>query len=248
MAALRALVSIYRLLIILFTCLFMIPVVLLSYAIGKSNEWGFYNLRRIWSGTILFFCFLRVEVSGLKNAQHEKPVIYLLNHKSEFDWYIFTHYVNKIWRAVIKAELRDFFIGGPMSEKTGQIFHAKGEGIDKLLEKCRPYIENGDSILMFPEGRRTRSEYLDEFQTGAFVMAAHFKIPLVPAVIVEEYPNNRAGLFGRKYGHNPGKIRFKVLPPLNYPGKSRKAAEHLSIKAHGIMLAEIKNTFHEFHS
>jgi 1-acyl-sn-glycerol-3-phosphate acyltransferase len=193
----------------------------------------------------------RLNILWQKNS-YDQPNIFPWFSKPEnhvkYDWYIFTHYVNKIWRAVIKAELRDFFIGGPMSEKTGQIFHAKGEGIDMLIEKCRPYIENGDSILMFPEGRRTRSEYLDEFQTGAFVMAAHFKIPLVPAVIVEEYPNNRAGLFGHKYWHNPGKIRFKVLPPLNYPGKSRKAAEHLSSKAHGIMLAEIKNAFHEFHS
>ncbi len=44
-------------------------------------------------------------------------------------------------------------------------------------------IEQGNSLLFFPEGTRTRTGEMGDFQRGAFRMAVEYGLPIQPVVI-----------------------------------------------------------------
>ncbi len=184
------------------------------FAGGKTPEWGYEHLSLYWSGGILRGCGIRAEARGLQHLLPGKPCVFVSNHGSEWDWYLFTQFVRLDWRAVIRADLRKFPLGGVMSVKTGQIFLPPKASSAMLIGQCRPVIERGTSILMYPEGRRPKGEILGRFHRGAFDLAVACKVPVIPIAVVEQYPSTAAGAFGRGFGHDPGKVTMTVLPPV----------------------------------
>ena len=245
MALLRWPVTIYRLLVIIVVSLLMIVVSSFFFLLGKSVDWGHHNLRRIWSGLILKLCFIRAEVCAMQRLPENMVCIFLSNHKSEYDWYMFTHFVPFNWRAVIRADLRNYSFAGPMAARLEQVFLTPGGGATHMLEQVEPHIKKGCSILMYPEGRRTRGPVLDEFRPGSFVMAIHFGLPVVPVAIVEERWAKKPGLFGRKFGHWPGRI--KILAGSAIYGDSslpyEQAVSDLQSRAQQAMRQLITNAF-----
>ena len=53
----------------------------------------------------------------------------------------------------------------------------------RMFETCMAHLRRGSSILMFPEGTRSRDGELREFRRGAFSMAIAAGVPVLPIVI-----------------------------------------------------------------
>ncbi len=210
------------------------------FASGKTPEWGYEHLSRYWTGGVLTGCGIRTEARGLEHVHPSVPSVYVSNHGSEWDWYLFTHYVRLDWRAVIRADLKNFPLGGYLAEKTGQLFLAPKANTDDLIAQCRPLLERGTSILMYPEGKRPVGKLLGDFRGGAFELAAACGVPVVPVAVVEERPALETGSLGRRLGHDPGKVTLTVLPPLKPQGNDHAAATRLMDEAHRMIAAELK--------
>ncbi|HEY8514458.1 MAG TPA: lysophospholipid acyltransferase family protein [Candidatus Binatia bacterium] len=200
---------------------------LAALAAGYDNDWGHEHLRRFWSGGILRGCRIRYEARGLERLDTSATYVFVSSHASEWDWYLFTHLVPFNWRAVIRADLRRFPLGGPMAAKTGQLFLPPRASVEDLVELCRPQLERGCSILMYPEGRRPAPGTIAEFKPGAFVLAARVGVPVAPIAVVEERPAARRGAFGRNFGHDPGRVRLVAGEPLKARDASAEAIEEL---------------------
>ncbi len=210
------------------------------FAAGKTPEWGYEHLSLHWSGGILRGCGIRAEVRGLHHVNPGTPCMYVSNHGSEWDWYLFTQFVRLDWRAVIRADLRNFPLGGTMSAKTGQLFLPPRASTTDLIDMCRPVFARGTSILMYPEGKRPTDGKLGDFRRGAFEAAAACHVPVVPVAVVEQYPASRPGPFGRGYGHNPGKVKLTVLPPLLPTSTDYASVTKLLEDARNSILNEIR--------
>ncbi|WP_394832883.1 1-acyl-sn-glycerol-3-phosphate acyltransferase [Pendulispora rubella] len=52
-----------------------------------------------------------------------------------------------------------------------------------MLERCRALLQNGMSIMMFPEGTRSRDGRVQPFKHGAFSLAHEAGVPVVPIAI-----------------------------------------------------------------
>src|SRR5690606_35638385 len=127
---------------------------LAALAAGLDNDWGHEHLRRFWSGGILRANAIRAEARGLELLDPRAAYVFVSSHASEWDWYVFTHLVPFNWRAVIRADLRRFPLGGPMAAKTGQLFLPPRASVEALVQLCAPTLARGCSILIYPEGRR----------------------------------------------------------------------------------------------
>jgi 1-acyl-sn-glycerol-3-phosphate acyltransferase len=57
----------------------------------------------------------------------------------------------------------------------------------------RDAINRGTSLIVFPEGKRTRDGHVTEFQDGAFRVAQQLEIPVVPVSIVGSFKHHRTG-------------------------------------------------------
>ena len=55
------------------------------------------------------------------------------------------------------------------------------------LQRAAEMIQQGKSVIVFPEGTRSKGDRMGEFKAGAFMMAFRAKCPIVPVAIDGSY-------------------------------------------------------------
>jgi 1-acyl-sn-glycerol-3-phosphate acyltransferase len=78
------------------------------------------------------------------------------------------------------------------------------------IQKAKKQIVDGVSIVMFPEGSRTRNGKLGRFKRGAFQIAIDMKLPIVPITINGSYDVMRVGSCIIR----PGKMEMIIHKPI----------------------------------
>jgi len=117
--------------------------------------------------------------------------IYFANHQSHLDWVL-------IW-AALPSELRgttrpiaarDYWTAGKFKHwLTREVFHAVYVSRQRTddqdpLEPLVDALQQGDSLVIFPEGTRSNLGQPQPFKSGLFHLAEQFpQVPLVPAWI-----------------------------------------------------------------
>ncbi|MDD5422901.1 MAG: lysophospholipid acyltransferase family protein [Candidatus Omnitrophota bacterium] len=128
--------------------------------------------------------FWKIKVEGLENIDHNKTYVVVANHQSFADIIIIykTHMYFK-WVAK-KSLLKLPFIGG-LLWVNDHIMLSRGEfgSIKKVYRQAAERLRSGVSMLFFPEGTRSGTDDMNEFQNGAFKLAIREKKPLLPVFI-----------------------------------------------------------------
>ena len=125
------------------------------------------------------------EVVGLENLPPDgMPVVYVANHQSQAD--ILTVFLlNRQFRWLAKDSLFKIpFLGWAMSA-AGYVSVKRGDKRSHIacFRKSREHLENGTSMLFFPEGTRSRDGSLQTFKSGAFRLAHDMNCPIVPITL-----------------------------------------------------------------
>jgi 1-acyl-sn-glycerol-3-phosphate acyltransferase len=125
-----------------------------------------------------------LKVKGLENIDHKKTYVIVANHQSLGDIVVIyrTHMQFK-WVAK-KSLLKLPFIGGLLWINR-HIMLSRGDfgSIKKVYREAAKKLRSNRSVLFFPEGTRTETDNMNEFQNGAFKLAIKEKVPLLPISI-----------------------------------------------------------------
>ncbi len=117
--------------------------------------------------------------------------IYFANHQSHFDWVLIWAALPRELRAATRPiAARDYWTSGKLKHWiTREVFNAvyvsrvRTEDEDPL-EPLVQALENGDSLVIFPEGTRSNKGVPQAFKSGLYHLAEQFpNVPLVPAWI-----------------------------------------------------------------
>jgi long-chain acyl-CoA synthetase len=149
--------------------------------------------------------FVRLEARGLENLNDvHGPVIFGANHQSHFDTpAILKALPSRLRYRVAPAMLKEFFAPHfhpdryPVSKRLtnslnyylASLFFAafplpqREAGARQALRYIGEVVDSGYSVLIFPEGRRTESGEIVEFQRGVGMIASRLAIPVVPVRI-----------------------------------------------------------------
>ena len=65
--------------------------------------------------------------------------------------------------------------------------------LKRMWRLTQDAIDGGTSLIIFPEGKRTRDGHIGEFQDGGFRVAQQLGIPIVPVSLVGSYQHHRTG-------------------------------------------------------
>jgi len=86
------------------------------------------------------------------------------------------------------------FYGWFMRQRgTIPVYRDAKDGVRKLVEGVRAEVNRGHSILVFPEGTRTRSGRVGKFQSGVFRVAQQVGLPIVPTAVTGMFEVMRTG-------------------------------------------------------
>ncbi|MEW6555258.1 MAG: lysophospholipid acyltransferase family protein [Actinomycetota bacterium] len=166
-----------------------------------------------WSRFCAFVTPMRVKVIGRENIDRDQSYIVASNHQSSYDIFVLFGWLGIDLKWVIKKELRRYPVFGYATLKGGNIIIDRsnpGEAY-KSLENARQKIQGGTSIIMLPEGTRSRTGELGEFKKGAFVLARELGLPILPVSIT----GTRSILPPKTLNLFPGRATMRVHPPVD---------------------------------
>ncbi|MBI4974332.1 MAG: 1-acyl-sn-glycerol-3-phosphate acyltransferase [Candidatus Omnitrophica bacterium] len=128
--------------------------------------------------------YWKVSVTGLENIDKGKTYVIVVNHQSLAD--IIILYKTKMqFKWVAKESLFKVpFVGWCLSlAKHIKLSRGEFSSIKKAYRDAANWLRNGVSVLFFPEGTRSETNEMREFQNGAFKIALKERKPILPIVL-----------------------------------------------------------------
>ncbi len=166
-------------------------IVMSSLAIAASlagHRGNFYDwVARTWSRWIMWASGVRLHVEGMEHVRGDRAQIIASNHQSWYDVFALASVVPKRNRFIAKEELRRIPLFGRAWESAGHISINRSDrtrAIKALDEAAALVRSDNSSIVIFPEGTRSRDGHLQPFKKGAFMLALRTGLDIVPAAVV----------------------------------------------------------------
>lgn len=163
-------------------CLFMHVLAVFVLPLPDRTRRGLLN----WAvskltGSVIFLCFYSKKIwNDTHNLDFSKPSIIIANHTSILDILLISMMNPKVVFMVKKWVYKSPFFGF-FVRNAGYIF--ADEGAETNLDKIKDRIDEGYSIVIFPEGTRSPDGDVKRFHKGAFFIAQELKLDLQPILI-----------------------------------------------------------------
>src|SRR6185369_13538564 len=127
---------------------------------------------RLWARLSLALAGSRVRILGTEHLP-EGPAIFMSNHQSNFDILSLLATMPRQINWIAKKELFDIPVFGPSMLRGGYIPLDRSDGRKALksMDNAAAIIRAGKSVVMFPEGTRSKDRCLLPFKRGGFLLA-----------------------------------------------------------------------------
>ncbi len=195
---------------IVLTFITAITVIVFSSLFG-NKYWGYYP-PKWWSRFTCWLSLCSVKSSGHENLDKDASYVFIANHQGAFDIFLVYGFLNHNIKWMQKIGLRKLPFVGKASEIAGHVFvdnSSIASRRDSIVE-AKKVIEGGVSIIMFPEGSRTKNGELSPFRRGAYKVAIDMELPIVPVTINGPFDIMRV----KTLTLNPGKLELTIHKPI----------------------------------
>lgn len=158
---------------------------ILTWPLSPSGNL-YLKYARIWSRWILSLLGIDVAVDGRDRLDPDATYLFMSNHASTFDIFALFVATEHPLRMVAKREIFFIPIFGWSLWMCGfiPIDRSNREGAIESLHEAARRIRDGISVLVFPEGTRSRDGRLLPFKKGGFMLALDAGVPVVPVVVL----------------------------------------------------------------
>lgn len=142
-----------------------------------------------WGRIICSLLFIRIKVVGLEKVNLQNSYVIVANHQSIFDVFIIYGWLPNIFKWIIKVEFRRIPLIGKACESAGHIFMDRSHPYvaKRSIVSAEKLLRNGVSVVIFPEGTRTKTGDMGPFKKGAFRIATDLSLPILPVTINGSY-------------------------------------------------------------
>ena len=209
--------------VVLITAFFAPLAIIVSFFTRTGNS--VHIIARIWGRAILIFSRVRVSVKGLSNIQPDKSYIYMANHQSNFDIPVLLGYLPVQFRWLAKAELFRIPVFGRAMLGAGYVkidrFNQKS-AFESISTAARR-LKDGVSVMIFPEGTRSRDGSIQQFKKGGFVMAIESGVPIIPVILRGTLPI----MVKSSLRINRGDVEMEIAEPIDTSGYTMETKEKL---------------------
>ena len=174
--------------------LFSVPLTavgVLAAAPFLGGRRAFWTIAPLWARAVFRLFGARIEVSGWDRLPEpiraeREPVIFMSNHESNLDPPVLISALPVPAVYISKKELKWVPLVGWAAGLGGTIFIDRGRRERALhgIKQAAAQIREGKTVVIFPEGTRTRTGRLGPFKKGGFAMALDAGVPIVPLATV----------------------------------------------------------------
>ena len=192
----------------------------------------------IWSDKVAKHFKTNIKVINPENLPEEGPCVYVSNHQCYADILVLLNVIKHQTGFIAKEELASIPVFSKWILRIGSLFILRGDARESLktISEGVDMIKDGYSLVIFPEGTRSRGGQMGEFKPGSLKLATKAKTVVVPLTINGSY----------KMYEEPGQItknvtiEITVHKPVDTSQMDRKELAGLS----EVLEETIKNALH----
>lgn len=178
-----------------------------------------------WARMVLRICMVRVGVTGAEKLATQQPYVFCSNHFSLIDTPVMFGSMPRDFRILARDNLWKIPFLGWHLNRAGHIPVRRESPREaaRNIGEAADRVRKGVSILLFPEGGRTRQPAMRRFRPGAAYIAIQAGVPIVPMAVV----GTRDILSPGSSHLHPGRAELRVGVPIETTGLSNRDAKGL---------------------
>lgn len=230
------------------TVFYLIPaitvytIVLGTLSIGSSlfQKTGSFAhwCARTWSRLILITTGVRVDVRGLERLEPGRTYVFVANHQSIYDIPILFWSLPYQLRIIAKESLGHVPFLGWHLRRTGHLLVDRSRrSHTRVIDWASRLTSNGLSLIVFPEGTRSRDGRVAEFKGGSFFLALEAGLPIVPIAVV----GSRHVMLKGRLATYPGHVTLVIHDPIDTSGMSRKDAREIAERVRRVVAPDAES-------
>lgn len=194
---------------------------------GKEKEAGKFLHIGInnWANKVLDKVGVDVKVEGLENIP-EEACCFVANHQGNFDILAILGIIDEPMGFIAKKEMEGFPIVSWWMKQMQCVFMDRKNIREalKAINKGSEILKSGHSMVIFPEGTRSKGHKIGEFKKGSLKIATKSKAPIVPISIDGSYR-----IFEEHKGWvKKGEIKLVVGKPIYLDELSKEEQKDIS--------------------
>lgn len=184
------------------------------HKLGQKKEMDalIYKTARNWSKKLVLLSGTTVRVNGQDNLPKEGSFVIVSNHQGNFDIPILLGYLGRPIGFISKIEVKKMPIIREWMVYMNCVFidrKDRRQGITAINQGAE-FIKNGSSIVIFPEGTRSKGVKKNSFKSGSFKLAQKAGAIIVPVAINGSYKIMEQNGFLIK----PAEVTVTILPQI----------------------------------
>ena len=204
---------------------------------GRFAHW----CARTWSRLILVTTGVVVDVSGLERLEPNCPYVFVANHQSIYDIPIIFWALPYQIRIIAKESLGRFpFLGWHLRRTGHMLVDRRRPDRAAIFNRASRLMKQGLSLIVFPEGTRSRDGRVAPFKGGSFYLALEAGLPVVPISIV----GSRHVMLKGRLTTVPGRVRLIVHEPIDtsgLAGADPRAAKAFAARVRGVIAPDAES-------
>lgn len=188
-------------------------VLALLFGLTDRSHKLYFILTKVFSAPVLAIAGIKVKITGKENVIPGTPYVFVSNHLSLFDIPVLQRYVPNDFSFVFKKEIAKVPLFGWQMQAGPHIIIDRQNPAKamKSIEKAKKMLKKRKvSVLLFPEGTRSKTGEMLPFKRGAFHLATQVGFPIIPVTI-----SGTKNLFQKKpFKINGGKVNLDFGRPI----------------------------------
>jgi 1-acyl-sn-glycerol-3-phosphate acyltransferase len=195
---------------------------------------------RLWSILVMALSGVRVKVHNRERFADAAPRIFVANHVSWFDIPALASQLKR-GKFVSKAEVFRVPIFGAAMKYAGMVpvDRQNRKAAFGAYSEATKRIQEGKSIVVYPEGTRGYDYPLRPFKKGPFVLAIDAGAPIVPVLI----HGTREVLGKGSFLVRPGRVDVHLLEPISVEGMDYADRDRLAADVRSRIADALKSIY-----
>jgi 1-acyl-sn-glycerol-3-phosphate acyltransferase len=217
-------------------------IVLGTLSIGSSlfQTTGYFAhwCARTWSRLILVTTGVRVEVIGLERLEPNRTYVFVSNHQSFYDIPILFWFLPYQLRIISKESVGRFpFLGWHLRRTGHMLVDRSRRSHTRVFDWASRLTSSGLSLIVFPEGTRSRDGRVAEFKGGSFFLALEAGLPIAPISVI----GSRHVMLKGRLATYPGRVKVVIHDPIDTTGMSRKDAREVAERVRRVVAPDAES-------
>lgn len=226
------------------TIILTIPALIRTKILDKKGEIEkrdalVYKVTTTWAKILLKVAGTKVNIHGLENLPKDKNILYIGNHQGNFDIPIYMSQIPGLKGFVSKVEVKKIPGVRTWMEYMYCVFMDRsnirkaGEAIVNGIN----ILKSGHSLVIFPEGTRSKGNDMGEFKAGSFKLATKSKCLIVPITMDGSYKIMETNK--RKWMLKPSTVNLYIHPAIETSNLSKEEQDELPKRVYEIIKSKL---------